>query len=310
MIKGLPQEVKHNSAVSKLRYVVKRDGQEVKPDSAPTIAVYSPTGTALVAATSMTMQPVDANGGRCMLNFDACTTDFAEGDLVTGGTNGAKGIVERVIFNDRQSNAEGILWLRSLQGTFIDDEGLNVDGAEIATANGASYLCEYYYTLDTTATGTHTLGEDYYAVVTSTVGAVADTETVFFDVVKHPFTEPLVTSEYIDELHPDWRGMHPHENGDWQSVIERAHRKLAWKIRNLGNRPALLVKREELFDFELAFVETEIASTYTAMPPGDREMYADRARAAWSERGAFKYDSDEDNSIDGDSVLLSSGFST
>lgn len=70
------------------------------------------------------------------LNYDAQTVNWgAAGITVTGGTSGATG----VLYRDFDSGATGYLWLKSVTGTFQDNETITSSTGS-ATANGVAVL--------------------------------------------------------------------------------------------------------------------------------------------------------------------------
>lgn len=313
MIEGLVQEIKYNSSVSKLLYVVRQNGKEKKPDSAPTIVIYNPSGTELVASSSMTMVAVDKAGGNARIDYDGQTVNFNPGAKVLGGTSAAYGYIE----NMSDAGATGTLVLSGVIGTFANDEAITDDGDTpgAAVVNGstdAAYTCEYSKTIDSTSTTNWPIGEDYYAVVSFVISSTTYTETVFFDVVRHPFYEPIVTAEVIDRVHPDWSAQHPDgDAGKWTEIINYGHAELARRIRSLGNRPAFMVRREEMFPYELAFIEAEAAKRLFRLPREERDFYMQQAENIWAGRGEFRYDTDDDTAVDteeSNTVVLSSRF--
>lgn len=108
-----------------------------------------------------TADDVLRNAGIFRLNYDAQTAEFNVGDELTGGTSSATATIVQVIDNGNV----GTLYLKSITGTFADDETITDDNASpgSATANG---LCEMVYTnvsvFDTdTPTTFYVLGTDY-----------------------------------------------------------------------------------------------------------------------------------------------------
>ncbi len=87
-----------------------------------------------------TLYPAAVTWGK--LAFDAGgTTPIAVGDTVTGASSGASGVVMAVGVTSGSwagSNAAGVLYLKTLSGTFSNDEAVQVGGSTRATANGAS----------------------------------------------------------------------------------------------------------------------------------------------------------------------------
>ncbi len=120
------------------------------PGSGPIrgVVMYDGNGYAFrdnVGATAGTMWRSSSSGWtQCvlgnLLNYDAGTAAFAEGEVVTGGTSGATATVRRVVVrigDFGSQDAEGYLALTSVVGTFVNNEALtSASGA--AVANGAA----------------------------------------------------------------------------------------------------------------------------------------------------------------------------
>lgn len=309
MIEGMIQEVERENAAAPLNWVCKQSGKEVAPDAAPTITILAVNGDELVAATSMTAVGISTTGGRGFLPYDTETVAFTVGEIVTDGTSGAFGTVERV---EMSSGVAGTLWLSNIWGTFGNNNVLTGSETGIAAVNSTTggYSAEYTYALDASGTTTYSLAENYGAKITYIISTVTYHDWFYFDVVYHAFTEPIITTQYVDAMHPDWKQWHPDgDNALWTEQIKHAHMMLSKKIRSLGNRPAFLVKREELFDIELAFVEAEIAKRLTQMPDTKRDFWINNAQTTWNGRGEFAYDtSQEDSEISEDIKVMGSSI--
>jgi len=75
-------------------------------------------------------------GGVIGLSYDALTTDFVAGEVVTGGTSSATGTIYRI---EATSATTGLLWLTGVTGTFVDNEAItSASGA--ADTNGADTI--------------------------------------------------------------------------------------------------------------------------------------------------------------------------
>ena len=72
------------------------------------------------------------------LLFDAGTTEFTEGETVTGGTSGATGVVRRyaLLSGAWDATGTGILTLSGITGTFQNNEALAGSLTGVATADG------------------------------------------------------------------------------------------------------------------------------------------------------------------------------
>jgi len=299
-IRGMVQEVRYGGAAEKLWYTAQKDGQESKPDAAPQIAIYSSTGSAIVAATNMTAETASSEG---WLDYDAQTAEFEIGELITAGTSGAKGYVRSQ--KKTTTATAGSLYLVGIDGTFGNDNALSGSRGGAATANGTAYTCNYYYALNASSTSSYPLAEDYYGKITFVFSSVNDQDWLYFDVVAYPY-KSVVTSADVDRLHPDWSAMLPDNSWDWTEAIKAAHREVSRLIRVRGNRPACIVQREQVYDIELAFVEAEIAKRLAAMPLEQRYFWMKRAAEAWNDRGEFKYIEDSDAQNDSNAVMVRS----
>lgn len=303
MIEGMIQEVEYGGTGA-LRYVVKKNGLHTKPDAAPTIAIYSAAGTELVSATSMSaVTPSTGESG--FVAYDAQTANFSLGTTLTGGTSTATARIEAIL----DAGTTGVLALSNIQGTFQNNETITDTEGGSATEDGAAYTCEYSYSLTASATGTYTLGENYFGKITYVISSTTYHDWLYFDIVLHTFMEPIITSEYINKTHPDWIQLHPRgENVTWVDSIQSAHAQLSRLIRKLGNRPACMVKREELFDIEMALVEAEIAKRLTRMDKEQRDFWIENAAKTWAGRGEFTYNTTTEAQIVEGPKIVSSGF--
>ena len=164
----------------------------------------------------------------------------------------------------------------------------------------------YYKTLDLSDTDSWDDDTDYIAQVDYTISSVKIRKNFYFDVVLHPFNDPLVTSEYIDEIHPDWKRMHPSgASGTWTQAIETAHAELSRRARAAGAMLSSVPKMAtELFPYAVAFTEAEIAKRLTRMTAEDRSFYIQAAENLWKSRGEMSFDSDDDAEIDEDPRTL------
>lgn len=83
-----------------------------------------------------------AQGASYILGYDTGTVSFAVGEVVTG----AGGAVGTVVAINNSSGAspstKGYLYLKSVTGTFVDNEALTVAGAPRAACNGVLIFYE------------------------------------------------------------------------------------------------------------------------------------------------------------------------
>ncbi len=300
------QEAQYNVAAARLTWMLKFKGRVRVPDAAPKIEISEPGGTVRVAATNMTVIAVDTAGGNSILDYDGGSVPFVNGALLTGATSKATATIERV----EGTEITGALYLSNQFGTFSNDEVITDDSEDTgaAVANQASYTTGYRYDLDTTPVANFGISENYFGLITYDVNSIAQRKTLYFDVVRQPFTEPIVTSEYIDSLHPDWKRLHPlGDDATWDAPIAVGHGELARRIRLLGNRPSMMVRTEELLPYELAFVRHQIA-LFCGFKEEDKEFWDSEATNAWASRGEFQYDTNKTPQIDGGVVVLNSGW--
>ena len=296
-LEGFIQEAQHDpqtSQTSRLYFPTQYEGQACASDAVPTVAIYSPGGDALVAATNMTW--TEASSGTAWLNYDTGTGDFTVGLDVEGGTSGHTGTIVEL---RELTSATGVLKLADITGAFEDNEALTDSSTGAAAVNGTAHSNLAYYDLDTSSATNYEAGENYRADVVFNIAARVNWGRFFFDCVMHPFGDPLVTTEHIDELHPDWKREHPSgSDGTWVQAIEAAHVELARRIRAMGKRARCIIKREELFPYERALAEAFAAERIIGMPPTERKFYRDRAENLWAARGEFAYEDDDTAAID------------
>ena len=95
-----------------------------------------------------------------VLNYDAGTTLFVVGDVVTGGTSSATGTVLAV----SGTATEGKIYLGAITGTFADNEDLEVSASAKAVANGTVSKGAGVVVINkTTKTTVYVGGTDYSA---------------------------------------------------------------------------------------------------------------------------------------------------
>lgn len=288
--KGLPQVIEYGSSSTNLYYTVTNErGLETKPDSAPTIAIYDPSGTALVAATAMTAL---TSGERMFLAYDAQTVEFQDGELVTGAA-GATGI----IIGQTKGGSAGVLALSNVDGTFVNNEALTGSSGGSATVDGVLYAVDYKYSVNASNTTTYDLGQNYYAKVVYAISSVTFNRYVYFDVAYYPMITPIVSSNDVDMSHPTWLGMRPSAWPDWSNAISRAHADLVRMIHSNGEQAAHYVKREsDLYKIEMAFVEAAIAESI-GLIADERDYYLAKKSKVWASRGEMVFSESDDGTI-------------
>lgn len=286
-IDGKIQSIRAASG-QRLFFPIRVDGQDRAPDSAPTITVYQPNGTAIVTDQTMTMVPVENRG---FLSFDSLTSRFEIGRLLTGGTSWATGLIRSI----RSSGDSGDLGLVDVFKSFDDNETITDSADGSADANGELWSSVYYYDLDASALD---LGVNHFARVAFSVDSRDYSEPFYFDVVQYPYS-PLVTSRMIDDRHPDWRAARDEYTPDWTDAINAGHARVSSLVRGLGRRAEFIVVREQLFPIELAAVESEIARNLAGLPAEDRDQIEGRFADEWTRRPMFDYvELDDDDEID------------
>lgn len=302
MIQGMEQVIEYESAASRLSYTVKRGGKRVKPDSAPTITIYNPSGAEILAATSMSALSAATNG---FIAYDAQTGEFGIGETLTGGTSGATG----KIVGDERSGAAGILRLENVDGTFQDDETITDSGSGSADADGTLYTTEYYYDVDASATSTYALGQNYRAEIVYEISSIAYKRLLYFDVVYYTMAHPIVTNEDMTILRAHWIAERPEEWTDWVPAINRAHAKLVRRIHSFNEQAADFVKHEqELWEIEFAFTCREIGLA-CGFEKEIQTTLDSAAESAWEQRGRLTINQDDDGDLELDKVTpFNSGF--
>ena len=293
-LEGFVQELQHGSAATRLYHKVKHDALAQPSDAVPNVSIYSADGTVRITTTAMTW--TGASSDTAWLNYDASTTDFTVGStVVTGGTSGHTGTLTEI---RTLTSTTGVLKLEDITGTFTDGEALAQGATDIALADGTAHTAIAYYDADLSTTATYPTGENYYALISYDMETIAQTKYEYFDVCLHPFSEVLVSSEYIDIKHPDWKRNHPEgSTGTWTAWCELAHVEIARRIRASGNRARAIVKREEMWPYVLAETEAQIVEALS-FPDTTIARYRKAADGKWSSKGEFAYDDDDTAVID------------
>jgi hypothetical protein len=305
--RGQHQIVTYGVSASRIYYTMTDDsGREFKPNAAPHIAIADPAGTAIVAATDMTVVAT-ASTGEGFLAYDAQTAEFGLGEKLTGGTS----LATAYVIGDKSgaTAATGILHLGNISGVFANNETITDTGSGSAAADGVTYQCTYYYAVDASSTTSYGIARNYIATITYTDGTSSYTRRMYFDVAFTPANYPLVTSEDIESDHPTWTALRPPSWQDWTPAIDKGHNAiLAW-LYSLGVDPNHLVRRdEELRPVEMAVIEAACAKAI-GLPLDEIKFWQDEAAKAKTARGEFTTDSDEDAEVDDDTPkVISGGF--
>jgi len=81
------------------------------------------------------------SGGVYLLDYDGGTVAFTEGDTLTGGTSAATATIVKVVPTDPLAPAvAGVLWLKDITGTFVDNEAITDAAGGAALANGVTAI--------------------------------------------------------------------------------------------------------------------------------------------------------------------------
>lgn len=310
-IEGMIQEVQYKpetGQTSRLYHRVKSGAVDFASDAVPTIEINSPGGTELVAATNMSWPEVSSGIG--FLNYDAVAVALTVGLVVTGGTSGHEGMIDSI---NAISATEGVIKLTGITGAFQNNETLTDTGSGSVTVAGTAHSSIAYYDLDASSTDNYPASESFRADVVFAHATVADRRSFFFDCVMYPFNETLVSSEEIDERHPDWIRRKPKsatdssKTVDWSTAIEAAHAEIARRIRGKGKRAHAIIKSEELYPYEFAFAEAEIAMRTAKFTESETTKIKKAAQALWDSMGVIYYENDNTEEADSGGPLVMSG---
>lgn len=168
---------------------------------------------------------------------------------------------------------------------------------------------EYYFEIDC-SNSAYRLGSNYCAEVSCAFSLAAQTDLVWFDVVRYPFNSPMVTADEINRQHPGWAASHPSgSSGTWKEPIERAHAELARRLRSTGKRPSMFINKDELYPYELAFAKAEIARL-CGFPNDELTRWEQRAEDLWASKGEFQFDSTDDGVFTTEDDALNAGETT
>lgn len=121
------------------------------------------------------------------LSFDAGIDEIERGETVTGGTSGATGVVDQIELTSGSwavDDAAGIILLKSVTGTFSNDEALTSDGGGSATVDGGATLGLREFTAVSWSAG------DTIVVMTDTDIAVANPTGTLFEDPPTPYVSP------------------------------------------------------------------------------------------------------------------------
>lgn len=295
--KGLHQSLEYSSSADRLYFTITVDGEEKQPDSAPEITIYDPSGDAIVTTTDMTSAAITTDA---YLAYVSQTAEFDLGSTLTGGTSSATAIIK----SDRKSGTSGILELGNIDGTFSSGETITDANSGSATTSGTLYTCTYYHTINLSDTDTWEIAQNYYAEIEFDVDSVSYKRLLYFDVNLYPMIHPIVSSQDVDTIHPDWIRSRPSSWPDWQNIIEFAHAELVRRIHAHGEQAAHFVKREEeFFSIELAFVEAQIGISLR-FEDEERNFYIKKREETWTGRGQFTFNKDETAEIEEEPKLL------
>jgi len=282
-IRGKVQELKYGSSATRIWFTPSINGKEVTPTSAPHVTLYDKDGTAVVGPIDMTAATPTDEG---FLAFDAMTSKFVPGEVVTGGTSHATGAIVSIDY----SGTTGILTLIGVSGTFANNEALTGDQGGAATEDLALFSRDYFYAATLAATSTWPLGESYRAAFSFEFNSLTWTSETRFDVVRMPF-DPINAAEDVDRVHAAWATLLPEGWESWQAAVEQGHAELAMEIRQAGKRPAFVVNPEELRGLEMAYISAVIARQISQFKAEERKYWAEERDRLWElGQGLFHYD--------------------
>jgi hypothetical protein len=279
------QAIEFGASGARLYFAPKVDGRFVNPSSAPT---YTLLGFDESELGSGTMTAEAATREFAFIDYDDQTSEFALGDIITGGTSSATAVV----VGDQSDGTSGRLHLSDVDGTFADDEVITGARGGQADVDGTAYSPWYYVEIDASDDSTWPIGRDYVMRAQfAESGGPTLTRYHYFDVALYPMISPSVTTEEIDELHPRWALKRPRRWADWTVPIREAHRCLVERINSAGENAAQYVKRDtEFHGILLAFVRAEIARELK----DDADEYRKLAESSWTSRGLLTVSDDED----------------
>ncbi len=171
----------------------------------------------------------------------------------------------------------------------------------------------YYYELDASDTDDFPLSLDYKADVVSLVDEIEQTEPIFFDVVRYPMTDPLLSSADIDDIKPMWAASRPAGWGSaWQIPIQLAHRELCNDLRKIRlkdqtfARPGMILSRTKVYMAALAYTQHMIAEGI-GLEDEELEDYRVERNGAIDNMGPLNVDLDDDGIVDDDERDQSTG---
>jgi|GEM_PF-3076017 len=301
MIEGMIQGIKYGSAAHRLFFHLRRDGLDATPKGdakasldfgaqgltkLDTVIEFYQSGahgngwTVQTAAGAALAITVDNDEKTVLITFVSATTTVTQVETAIGALTGTDA---RITVKTAGTGANVLtsggdtLAATSLSGgtyveptiTIYDTAGTAILDATDLTQSGTDGTSPiWYYDLDASDTTAFDKGYGYRAHIqwydfTDTSLLIED--HLLLDVCVWPFNEPLVTTEEIDTMHPNWAGKKPGSWTDWTEAIERAHLALARELREMRDNkeehiyPNRILDRGQLRQVEIAYVEREIA---------------------------------------------------
>ena len=189
------------------------------------------------------------------------------------------------------------------QITIYGPGGTELVAASDMTRDGTTSF--YSYALDASGDD-FTLSLDYKAEIVSIVGAVEQTEPIFFDVVRYPLTDPLLSTGDVDDIKPMWAASRPAGWGtDWQIPIQLAHRELCNDLRSIRlkdgtfARPGMILSRTKVYLAALAYTLAMIAEGI-GLEDEELDDYKVARNLAIDAMGPLNIDYDDDGLVDDD----------
>jgi hypothetical protein len=271
-------------------------GANVLNDPADTIAATSMAGG---VGAAMIPKIAKFEG---LLDYNTQTAEFENGEILTGGTSGATGVIR----GQEVEGASGTLHLGRVDGLFSTTtyETITDSGSGSAKTNGGVYSCHHFYNVDASATGTWPIAQNYHARILYYIDGLLYKYDLYFDVSYAPMCRPFVTSHDIEEMHPTWGQFLPKDWQDWRNAIQNGHSDLVRRIHKYGDQAADFVKREsEWWGIEIAFIERWIA-IHCGFEKEERKYWEDNAESEWTHRGRVTVQKDDDADIEEDKQNL------
>ena len=187
-----------------------------------------------------------------------------------------------------------------MSGTVISDASANID----ATTGIISY--------DLLSTQTTDLGENYIATWTITHDSVVYYSRTYFDIVKYKF-EIMIGKDDLVAVEPELNNQEYSTDDDLSDMIIHAHQIIAERIRNKGNRPALILDNTRLIIPHINLVLSVFYNSVSTEPDDvwwlKSEKYQKEFERSFSGfLSMMTYDVDEDGKIQEEKVTMNYNY--